>query len=247
MASQVFSQHLQGHSFIKHLKKSCINGERLEDDVDTIQGTLTGTLTIGASTIPGTYLVPKWIKSFRELHPNVDVSIEIGDSKKILSMLIDHQIDIGIVGLHQHSNKISFTQIASDSLVWIAANEHPGDIDFSALNTQDLILREEGSGTRKAMVEYLSTHGFTLTDLPTSLSIGSTEAVIAAVEAGLGISFVSKLAAMPAAKANRIKVIEPIKPVNRNFYCTTLLEDGNRPIFKNLRILYLSSNEKKRH
>jgi DNA-binding transcriptional LysR family regulator len=205
---------------------------RLEDDLQTIQGTLTGTLTIGASTIPGTYLVPRWVKSFRTLFPNVDVTIQIGDSKKILSMLLDHQIDIGIVGLHQHSNKISFKQIASDSLVWIAGNEHSGDVDFSDLHTQDFILREEGSGTRKAMVDYLATHGYSLTQLSSSLSIGSTEGVIAAVEADLGISFVSKLAALPAAKANRVKLIEPVKPVDRNFYYTTLTEEGNRPIIK---------------
>jgi DNA-binding transcriptional LysR family regulator len=216
----------------KASKEILHNWRRLEDDLHNIQGTLTGTLTIGASTIPGTYLVPRWIKSFRERYPNVDVTIEIGDSKKILSMLLDHQVDIGIVGLHHSSNKISFNPIASDSLVWIAANDHSGEIDFSDLHTQDFILREEGSGTRKAMVEYLASHGYTLTHLPTSLSIGSTEAVIAAVEAGLGVSFVSKLAALPAAKANRIKLIEPVKPVDRNFYCTTLLEDGNRPIIQ---------------
>jgi DNA-binding transcriptional LysR family regulator len=89
------------------------------------------------------------------------------------------------------------------------------------------------------MEEYLAIHGYSLADLKTDLCIGSTEGVIAAVEAGLGISIVSKLAALPAAKANRIKMIETNKPYQRNFYLTTLSEEANRPIIKEFTELFL--------
>ena len=208
----------------------------LEDEIHGFQDTLTGTLTIGASTIPGTYLVPGWVKTFRSLYPKVDVIIEIGDSKKILDKLLDHQIDVGIIGLEQDSNRLTFRPIASDSLVLITPNGHPmvhaNEPEFSQLKQFDFVVRETGSGTRKVMEDYLSIHGYSLSDLHSVISIGSTEAVIAAVEAGLGISFISKLAALPASKAGRIQIIEKFDPFLRNFYFTSLTDTENRPIIK---------------
>jgi DNA-binding transcriptional LysR family regulator len=209
---------------------------QLEDDLLGFQDTLTGTLIIGASTIPGTYLIPGWIKNFRTLYPKVDVKIEINDSKKVLNKLFDHQIDVGIVGLHQQSAKIITQAVASDSLVLVVPVEHEisqsSHLDFNLLKKFDLVLREEGSGTRKEMEEYLAINGSSLADFNSSISIGSSEAVISAVEAGLGISFISKLAAVPAVKANRIKMIETLKPYQRNFYVSTLSESENRPIIR---------------
>jgi DNA-binding transcriptional LysR family regulator len=209
---------------------------QLEDDLLGFQDTLTGTLTIGASTIPGTYLIPGWIKKFRTLYPKVDVKIEINDSRKVLNNLIDHQIDVGIVGLHQPSAKMITKVVASDSLVLIVPVEHEipqsSHLDFNLLKKYDLVLREEGSGTRKEMEEYLEINGSSLADFNSSISIGSSEAVISAVEAGLGISFISKLAAVPAVKANRVKMIETLKPYQRNFYFSTLSESENRPIIR---------------
>ncbi|EKN71061.1 LysR family transcriptional regulator [Neobacillus bataviensis LMG 21833] len=209
---------------------------RLEDELHGLQDTLTGTLTIGASTIPGTYLVPGWIKTFRNLYPKVDVTIEIGDSKKILDKLLDHQIDVGIIGLEQESTKLQFRPIATDSLVLITPNGHSmihsDDPEFKQIKQYDFVLREQGSGTRKVMEDYLSVHECSLSDLHSVVSIGSTEAVIAAVEAGLGISFISKLAALPAAKAGRIQIIEKFEPYLRNFYFTSLTDTVDRPIIK---------------
>lgn len=210
--------------------------KRLQDDLLGFQDTLTGSLTIGASTIPGTYLLPVWIKNFRTLYPKVEVKIEIGDSQKMLEKLHNRQIDIAIIGLYQDSNKLHNYPIASDSLVLITPNGHPltknTEIDMKQIQQYDFVIREEGSGTRKEMQEYLAEHGINLSELKTVLSIGSTEAVIAAVEAGLGISFISKLAAVPATRASRVQLVERFPFFQRSFYLTTLVEAENRPIIK---------------
>ncbi|WP_251553591.1 selenium metabolism-associated LysR family transcriptional regulator [Neobacillus muris] len=209
---------------------------RLEDDLLSFQDTLTGNLTIGASTIPGTYLVPGLAKKFRDRFPKVDVSIEISDSEDILKKLLNQQIDAAIVGMHPVSAKLNSWQLANDSLVLITPNHHPllesAAPEFSELQQYEFVVREKGSGTRKRMEEYLAAHGLVLENLPYSLSIGSTEGVIAAVEAGLGISFISKLAAQPAVKANRVQMIEKIDPIQRSFYFTTLKDADNRPIIQ---------------
>lgn len=207
---------------------------RLEDELNEFKGTLTGTLTIGASTIPGTYLLPHWIKKFRSKFPKVDIKIEIGDSKKILEKLLDHQIDAAFVGLRLEAGKVQFRPIASDSLVLIGPNGHfqRQEFEMTALKKEDFIMREEGSGTRRMMEEYLAVHGLNIDDLNTTVSMGSTEAVIAAVESGLGVTFISRLAALPAVNAGRVQMVDTLPTFQRSFYLATHVDTMNRPIIK---------------
>jgi DNA-binding transcriptional LysR family regulator len=209
---------------------------KLEIELGEYQDTLTGVLTIGASTIPGTYLLPTWLKKFRSLYPKVEVVIEIGDSKQMVEKLQDHRLDVAITGLQMDSAKILSSPVATDSLVLITPMNHPlidsDHQDMKELVEYDFVLRDEGSGTKKVMEDYLAAHGLSLMDLKTVVKTGSTEAVIAAVEAGLGISFISKLAALPAAKSKRVELIERMDPFQRNFYFSVLKESESRPIVK---------------
>jgi DNA-binding transcriptional LysR family regulator len=208
----------------------------LEGELGEFQGTLTGTLTIGASTIPGTYLLPGWVKRFRSLFPKVDVKIEIGDSKKILEKLQNHQIDAAIIGMKVESRLVKSNPVATDSLVLVTPEGHPlvqtESADFSQLQQYDFVLREEGSGTLKMMEHYLAEKGLSFEDLTVAVSIGSTESVIAAVEAGLGISFISRLAAMPAQRAGRIKIVDMFEPYEREFYLVTHTDAENTPMIR---------------
>lgn len=208
----------------------------LEGELGEFQGTLTGTLTIGASTIPGTYLLPGWVKKFRRLFPKVDVKIEIGDSKKILEKLQNHQIDAAIIGMKVESRLLISKPVALDSLVLVTSVDHPlvqeASADFSQIQQYDFVLREEGSGTRKMMEHFLAEKGLSFEDLTVAVSIGSTESLIAAVEAGLGISFISRLAAMPAQKAGRIMIVDTFEPYEREFCLVTHSDAENRPIIR---------------
>lgn len=221
------------YSAAKEITKRWIG---LEDELREFQGALTGTLTVGASTIPGTYLLPGWIKKFRSLYPKVEVRVEIDDSRKVLDKIDGHQVDVGIIGLHDDSKQIKSKPIATDSLVLIAPVDHPlvhsSDSAFAQLKQYDFVMREEGSGTRKMMEEFLAVKGLSVADLKTAITMGSTEAVIAAVEAGLGISFISKLAAHPAAKAKRIQIIDHLEPYQRAFYFVTHTDNENRSLIK---------------
>ncbi|MGV2939917.1 selenium metabolism-associated LysR family transcriptional regulator [Mesobacillus sp. LC4] len=208
----------------------------LEGELGEFKGTLTGTLTIGASTIPGTYLLPDWIKKFRRLFPKVDVKIEIGDSKKILEKLQNHQVDAAIIGMKVESRLLRSKPVALDSLVLVTPVDHPlvqeASADFSQIQQYDFVIREEGSGTRKMMEHFLAEKGLSFEDLTVAVSIGSTESVIAAVEAGLGISFISRLAAMPAQKAGRITIVDTFEPYEREFCLVTHSDAENRPIIR---------------
>ncbi|PLR94471.1 selenium metabolism-associated LysR family transcriptional regulator [Bacillus sp. T33-2] len=236
-----------GISVYQAAKEMIKRWNRLAEELHGFHDNLTGTLTIGASTIPGTYIVPHWMRQFRRLYPKVEVKVEIGDSKEILAKLLDHQIDVGFIGLQPDSEKIKHYPVASDSLVLIAPDGHPlanaDHLDFSEVKQYEFVLREEGSGTRKVMDDYLSLHGVRLSELHTVASVGSTEALIASVEAGLGISCVSKLAANHAVKAGRIKIIDKFEPFQRTFYFTSLKGTEKRPIVKEFAELIEASKQ----
>jgi DNA-binding transcriptional LysR family regulator len=209
----------------------------MEEGVKNFHGILTGNLKIGASTIPGTYLVPKWIGKFYELFPRVDMINEIADSEHILNRILNRQIDIGITGAKSNSPEIISELVATDSLVLISPAGHPLVSSTYDKNPCDLlqynfVLRESGSGTRKSMEEGLKGCGIQSNELRVVAQFGSTEAIIAAVEEGLGISFVSNLAARPAVNAGRVQLVSIMETFSQGYYLSYLKGRHDHPIIK---------------
>jgi DNA-binding transcriptional LysR family regulator len=211
--------------------------QEMEEGVQNFHGILTGSLKIGASTIPGTYLLPKWIGKFYELFPKVDIINEIADSEQILARIFNKQIDIGVTGAKSNSPEIISELVATDSLVLISPNGHPLLSSTYERNPCDLVqynfvLREAGSGTRKSMEEGLKDCGIQVDDLRIVAQFGSTEAIIAAVEEGLGISFVSNLAATPAVNAGRVQLVSIMESFSQRYYLSYLKGRHDNPIMK---------------
>ncbi|PWW20235.1 DNA-binding transcriptional LysR family regulator [Cytobacillus oceanisediminis] len=235
-----------GHFVYQKAKSILKQWEELEGEIQSFHNTLTGNLVIGASTIPGTYLIPQYVREFHRLFPNVSVSVEISDSKKIIDKIINNQVDIGLVGINPSSNKIMTLEVASDTLVFITPNNHPlsnsNSLNSDTLRNYNFVLREEGSGTRKVMEDYLTIYGIQMSDLQSVVHVGSTEALIASVEAGVGISCVSKLAAIPAATSGRIQIAEGLEPFKRSFYLSTLSKNTNLPIIKEFTAIYTAKD-----
>ena len=225
-------------SYVYNLGRQLLDLSReMEEGVKNFQGVLTGKLRIGASTIPGTYLLPKWIGNFYKLFPKVEVINEIADSKQILERLMNRHIHISITGDKSDSPEIHSELIATDSLVLISPNEHPLATSECKNNQLDLqqyhfVLREQGSGTRKSMEAGLNSLGVKIENLHIVAQLGSTEAVISAVEEGVGISFVSNLAATPAIKANRVQLVSNFESFNQSYYLSYLKGTQANPTIK---------------
>ncbi|HEX7064570.1 MAG TPA: selenium metabolism-associated LysR family transcriptional regulator [Bacillales bacterium] len=210
--------------------------EEIEKGVHAFQGTLTGALKVGASTIPGAYLLPHWIGQFHQLYPKVALTIESGDSREILSQLHNRQVNAAIVGSKPDSANLISRPVVDDSLVLISCKGHPVASSYAQdpcdLVDYDFVIREEGSGTRKAMEEGLARCGLQVSDLNVAARLSSTEALIGAVEQGLGISFVSKLAATPAVQAGRVELVSVIEPFSQTFYFSCLKSRQEDPLIK---------------
>jgi len=170
--------------------------EKLREEVAATGRELSGNLSIGASTIPGAYILPFELHAFREKNPRVSFSITIGDSGKITDMILRHELLCGLVGARMESKKLDYYPVVEDDLVLVAAPEvlTKSSIEPGELGGLPFILRESGSGTRKKMEEFMVTAGINLADLDVVATLGSSSAVKEALKAGLGVSILSNLA-----------------------------------------------------
>ena len=154
-----------------------------------------GKVHIGASHIPGEYLLPKYIASFRKLYPEIKFKLSIGDSLDMAEKVLAHEVDFAVVGAVFDTEKLTSEFWLKDELGFVVpcdtsfTSRH---IDLNTLKRDPMIIRETGSGHRRALEEALVKRGLDLNDFNIALEVGSTEAVKNAVRAGIGYSFLSK-------------------------------------------------------
>ncbi len=167
--------------------------KQLKDEITSSGEKVAGELNIGASTIPGAYILPRYAAAFKKLYPGVSFDIKIYDSTFVTSAIHEKRLLLGVVGNKSFSRQIEFTPLATDRLIVIASPENkiPSRIDLESLKQYPFISRENGSGTRKNIEKKLSNSGFSIENLNIVGSLGSSTAVKEAVMMDLGISIIS--------------------------------------------------------
>lgn len=197
--------------------------EKAEKAMEEVSESRRGSLCLGASNIPGEYILPQLIKKFKEKYPNVSISMDISDTEKIFSRLAERELDVGIVGGWINNRKVEGFEWLEDDLVVVLPEHHKlarsVELSMDSLLNERWIIREKGSGTRKAMEDLLAANGIKKEDLNVYIEAGSTEAVLASVEAGMGISIVSRWAVKKAESYRKIRSVKISSPlVKRYFY-----------------------------
>jgi len=169
--------------------------EALKEVLGNLHKEVEGELVLGASTIPGTYLIPSLLASFQKRYPSVSFQVLISDSRGIVEKVTRHELLIGIVGSEIRSPQIDSIPLMEDELVVVAS---PSLVQKAAVSLRDLlrypvILREEGSGTLRETERILEKRGVSFKAFKVVGIFGSTEAVKQGVKAGLGISILSRI------------------------------------------------------
>ncbi|WP_319587116.1 selenium metabolism-associated LysR family transcriptional regulator [uncultured Desulfobulbus sp.] len=158
-------------------------------------GALSGEVRIGASTIPGAYILPRLLASFCRQYPDVRPQVQVSDSRTIASRILDGTVDLGLVGAIWNERGLEWSALFTDTLVVAVPPHHPlaahAALPVGELLKHPLILREQGSGTRKVIARILEQRGHRETDLRETATLGSNEAVREAVKAGIGIAVLS--------------------------------------------------------
>jgi DNA-binding transcriptional LysR family regulator len=181
----------------------------------------TGDLILCGSTIPAEYLLPPIVASFRKKFPNIRVEVRISDSKGACTDVIQGRAELGFVGAMFEADELEFRHFGSDQLALVVPNaaEWRGveSIKLTELVAKPFIVRETGSGTRKALEKIL---GHSLEDLNVVGCFGSTGAIKEAVKANIGVSVLSTLAVSTEVAGGILKMvkIEDLKSMQRDFY-----------------------------
>lgn len=183
----------------------------IEKEMRKMSGAIKGGFTIGASTSLGNHVLPRVIIAFKKAHPKVKISMMVGNTKRIEELLKSGLVDFGLVAGECMGGKMKRETILSDELVPIVSREHPWakkkNVSILDILKEPFILREEGSGTRQQIEEYFSAHGISIHDMHIALVLGSTASIKEAVEAGIGVSIVSKWAVLREATDSRLKLL----------------------------------------
>lgn len=191
--------------------------------LDQFSGRMKGTLFVGASTIPGEYIIPAYLARFKVLYPEVYPSLRIADTREIYRSVLDGAVDIGIVGSPLKDRNIVTEKFLDDELVLVAPRDFKKDlVTKKELKGLPLIQREQGSGSRTSLEESLKQGGVKTEELNIAGEIGSTQAMIQAVASGMGLSFISRLAVGDSTKHGLLREVKvPGLRIKRHFYIVT--------------------------
>ena len=168
----------------------------MENAVREMTGDISGVIMIGASTTIAEYMLPALLGDFRQKYPEVNVHLKVSNTEGIVHMVENNVIDLGVVEAPVMNKNLVVEVCRMDQLVAIVPKNHPlaglKKIKIEELLKYPYICREEGSGTREVIADYLSTCNININEMSICMELGSPEAVKGAVEAGMGVSIVSR-------------------------------------------------------
>ncbi len=179
-----------------------------------------GSLEVGATLTVGNYLATLLIGSFMQRHPQCRVKLQVHNTAHVVQQVAHYELDLGLIeGDCQHPD-IEVQPWVEDELVVFCAPQHPfarsGQASLEELTREAWVLREQGSGTRLTFDQAMRHHA---TPLNIRLELEHTEAIKRAVESGLGISCISRLALRDAFRRGSLVAVEtPQLDLTRQFY-----------------------------
>ncbi|SNX53504.1 LysR family transcriptional regulator [Thermoanaerobacterium sp. RBIITD] len=186
-------------------KKILVLINETQNTLKNISNMKMGRLRIGASRTAGTYLVPTIIGKFINVYENIELPYFIDNTSEIVKMILDNDIDLGIVEGPIHSSNIIVRHYLNDELYLICSKDHHWAknpiVNVEEIASENMIIRERGSGTREVFENTMKEHN---ANYNIKLELNSIEAIKKAVEANIGISVISKLAIKDELESGKI-------------------------------------------
>jgi LysR family transcriptional regulator, low CO2-responsive transcriptional regulator len=204
--------------------------QAMQEELRALHDAERGTLTLAASTTPGTYVLPSILQCFADRHPGVDVDIVIGPSRWVAERIALREVALGIAGEVDLPEGVAAEPFLDDELIGIAApgrlRLRRGRVRADELSEQVLLVRESGSSTRAVSERYLARLGY---QPAKRWELDSNEAIKRSVRAGLGIGFVSRLVVEEEAERGELVTfrLEGAEPMKRSVQL--LRPDGREP------------------
>jgi DNA-binding transcriptional LysR family regulator len=199
-----------------------LEGQLIEELDAGVEGELGGTLEVGASTGPGSTVVPVLLCEFQHEYPGVAVSLAISDTQSVVDRVAERELELGVVGAARRHRGVVFEPFFRDEVVLVCPPGHRfagRSVSLEELREEPLIVMQEGAGVRQVIEDELRRAGTRLRDLEPRLELGLQESVKSAVAAGHGVTFISRTAIEADLAAGtlvtaRVKGLEPSREIS---------------------------------
>ena len=179
----------------------------LEEIAGEAEGELTGELRLGVSTGPAAVVVPLLLCEFQQAHPEVRVALTVSDTQSIVDRVAARELELGIVGAARRHRAVTFEPFFDDEVILACPPGHSfagRTVTLDELRGESLIVMQEGAGVRQIVEDELRSLGTRLRDLDVRLELGLQESVRSAVQAGYGVTFISRSAVEPELAAGTL-------------------------------------------
>jgi len=194
---------------------------RMESEVRDLTGKVSGVVMLGASTTIAEYMLPALLGDFKRKFPDVALRLRVSNTDGIVSMVEDNEIDLGVVEAPVANKNLVVEVFRVDQLVAVLSPDHElagrRSVPVAELVRYPYIAREEGSGTREVVHEYLRLAGLSPSSLDVIMELGSPESIKGAVEAGMGISVLSRATLAKELKLGTLTAVALEPPLERAF------------------------------
>jgi DNA-binding transcriptional LysR family regulator len=213
-----------GEVLYRHAKEILKLRDEALNAISEFSHVIKGRITIGGSTIPGEYFLPKVMGAFYQAVPGISIDMAIADSQEIIDMLLAGEIEVGVVGIRFDRGRVDTYPLFRDRVIIIAPPDHSlaaqREVSWEDLYTASFLIREKGSGTRQAFEGYVRAAGYRVEDFTSIGEVGSSIAVKEGVKEGIGLGIISDLACREELAQGRLREIkiQGQTPLEREFF-----------------------------
>ena len=213
-----------GKVFLEYASKILSFRKELLNALSEFSRGIRGELSLGASTIPGEYLLPKLMGDFKKEHPHFIIALKIADTKEVIQYVLQDNVEFGIIGAKLNHPSLHYEKFEEDEIIVVAPSDHPltrkKRVTLEELLREPWIIREEGSGTQMAVEKAIRKKGKSLKQFNVVMEMGSTSSVKEGVKARLGLAFISGKATEEEIRQGFLSRIdlEGIEPIFRQIY-----------------------------
>jgi DNA-binding transcriptional LysR family regulator len=219
----------QGSVLLGYADKLASLASEAERELGCSAGSVSGELALGASTTIAQYVLPRLIGAFQSEYPKIQFSLQSSNTSEVVRSLLDGKVALGLIEGPARERGVRTEPFMEDELVLITPPSFDSDrLAPGQFLATSLLMREQGSGSRRVVELALEKAGFKLKAFKKVMELDSTEAIKSAVEAGLGVGFVSRWAIAKELELGTLKVAE-VTGVRAARHFTLISRTGPEP------------------
>ena len=181
-------------------------------EINQVSNIETGSVIMGASNLPGTYLLPRLLKGFRKKFPHINVNLKLGDSEQIINDIISNNLEVGVAWINKKlPGNLAVKYFDQDKLVLVVPKNHSWCRRRSVLSLElkqePFLIREQGSALKELFIKALARQNMKLKDLNIIAELGSNDSLRESIKNGLGVGILPSLVVSDEVKKGKLKII----------------------------------------